>query len=393
MNIPGPPLFGEGFQEPINSDNYGASARDFAGRVSAAPDHGAVAVPRDTDNLTQHSSKEWEDRKETIIELFICRDLILKDVVSVMKAQGFHASEKQYRARFAAWHVRKNLNPSHKRIIAHIWLWRKQKCGQETAFIAWSRLVPERQLKAIVKKYARPLGPDDPTSNGIRDKTAMPPPFWLYYCTPPWFNASDGLGELATPSTSSDLEELLHVTTENNGIVAPADRELFQFAPPDPANLPTLPWPDPEQVSLAMNTMHQLLPAEPICFHSGSSAGPAVVSLVNAASNQHQQTAEDMPGCSPNNEAAGEQAADSGGHAVDIYPNILQQPCGQYLHSFPNAFVAHGGFDQLSMQGNAPRQVELSGAHEQSLGDPTIFELYSTDPSFSATGSAGSWAI
>ncbi|KAM3436963.1 hypothetical protein MY4824_004064 [Beauveria thailandica] len=366
MNIPGPPLFGEGFQEPINSDNYDASARDFASRVSAAPDHGAVAVPRDTDNLTQHSSKEWEDRKETIIELFICRDLILKDVVGVMKAQGFHAS--------------------HKRIIAHIWLWRKQKCGLETAFIAWSRLVPERQLKAIVKKYARPLGPDDPT--------LMPPPFWLYYCTPPWINASDGLGELATPSTSSDLEELLHVTTENNGIVAPADRELFQFAPPDPANLPTLPWPDPEQVSLAMNTMHQLLPAEPLCFHSGSSAGPAVVSLVNSASNQHQQTAEDMPGCSPNNEAAGEQAVDSGGHAVNIYPNILQQPCGQYLHSFPNAFVAHGGFDQLSVQGNnAPRQVELSGAHEQSLGDPAIFELYSTDPSFSATGSAGNWAI
>ncbi|OAA37751.1 hypothetical protein BBO_07459 [Beauveria brongniartii RCEF 3172] len=391
MNIPGPPLFGEGFQEPINSDNYGASARNFAGRVSAAPDHGAVAVPRDTDNLTHHSSKEWEDQKETIIELFICQDIILKDVVSVMKAQGFHASAKQYRARFAAWHVRKNLNPSHKRIIAHIWLWRKQKCGQETAFIAWSRLVPEHQLKAIVKKYAEPLGPDDPT--------LMPPPFWLYYCTPPWINPSDGLGELATPSTSSDLEELLHVTTENNGIVSPADRELFQFATPDPANLPTHLRPNPEEVSLDMNTMHQLLPAEPaetttypLCFHSGSCAGPAVVSLVNAASNQHQQTAEDIPGCSPNNEA-GDQAVDFGGHAVNIYPRSLQQLCGQYLSSFPNAFVADGGFDQLSVQVNAPSQIELSGMHEQSLGNPPIFELYSTTPSISATRSASSWAI
>ncbi|KAM3509375.1 hypothetical protein MY10362_000614 [Beauveria mimosiformis] len=391
MNIPGPPLFGEGFQEPINSDNYGASARDFAGRVSAAPDHGAVSVPRDTDNLTQHSSKEWEDQKETIIELFICQDIILEDVVSVMKARGFHASKKQYRARFAAWHVRKNLNPSHKRIIAHIWLWRKQKCGQETAFIAWSRLVPEHQLKAIVKEYAAPLGPDDPT--------LIPPPFWLYYCTPPWINPSDGLGELATPSTNSDLEDLLHVTTENNGIVAPADRELFQFAPPDPANLPTLQWPNLEEVSLDMNTMHQLLPAEPaetnthpLYLHGGSCAVPAVVSLVNAASNQHQQTAEGIPGWFPNNEA-GEQAVDFGGHAVNIYPSSLQHPCGQYLYSFPTAFVANGGFDELSVQVNAPGQIESSGVHDQSLGSPPIFELYSTNPSISATRSEGSWAI
>ncbi|KAM3512240.1 hypothetical protein MY11210_004087 [Beauveria gryllotalpidicola] len=391
MNIPGPRLFGEGFQEPINSDTYGASAMNLAARVSAASDHGTVAVPRNTDNLTQHSSKEWEDQKDTLIDLFICRKMTLRAVVSVMKAQGFHASKKQYRDRFEAWHVRKKLRPAEKRIIAQIWLWRKQKCGQETAFMAWSRLVPEHQLKTIVKDHGEPLGPDDPT--------LMPPPFWLYYCTPSWINPSDGLGELATPSTSSDLTELLPGTSANNVTAAGTDRELFQIAPPDPVNLPALLWSNPEQVSLGMNAMHQLLPAEPaetitypLCFRCGSCAGPAVVSLVNAASNHHRQTTEGILWF-PNN-GAGEQAVNFGGNSVNIYPNNVQQPYGQNLCSFPNAFVAGGGFDQLSAQTTAPSQNDFLGLHEESLGDPPqMFEFHSTNPSFSATRSAGSWAI
>ncbi|EJP66356.1 uncharacterized protein BBA_04849 [Beauveria bassiana ARSEF 2860] len=388
MNILGPSLLGEGFQEPICSDTYGASVSDFTGRVSAGSDHRTVAVPRSTDSLvvkTQQSSQKWEDQEETLIELYICRDMTLKSVVSVMKAQGFHA--RQSRDRFEAWHVRKHLKPEEKRIIAQIWLWRKQKCGQETAFMAWSRLVSQNKLKRIIKDHGEPLGPDDPT--------LKPPPFWLYYCTPPWINPSDssimvtqdGFGEVATPSTSSDLGELLHVTSANTVTAAATDRELFQFAPPDPVNLPAVLWPNPEQVSLGVNCMHQLLPAEseeaityPLCFRCGSCALPAVVSFVNPASNQHQQTAEGIPEWFPNNEA-GELAVGLGGHAVNIYPNNLQQLCGQYLYSFPTAFVPDGGFDQLSVQVNAPRQIELSGVHGDSLGDPSAIRINIFDES------------
>ncbi|KAM3476755.1 hypothetical protein MY5147_003071 [Beauveria neobassiana] len=350
MNILGPSLLGEGFQEPICSDTYDASVSDFTGRVSAGSDHRTVAVPRSTDSLvvkTQQSSQKWEDQKETLIELYICRDMTLKSV---------------------------------------IWLWRKQKCGQETALMAWCRLVSENKLKRIIKDHGEPLGPDDPT--------LKPPPFWLYYCTPPWINPSDssimvtqdGFGEVATPSTSSDLGELLHVTSANTVTAAATDRELFQYAPPNPVNLPAVLWPNPEQVSLGVNCMHQLLPAEseetityPLCFRCGSCAGPAVLSFVNTASNQHQQTAEGNPGWFLNE--AGELAVGFGAHAVKIYPNNLQQLCGQYLYSFPNAFVADGGFDQLSVQVNAPRQIELSGVHGESLGDPSDVRINIFDES------------
>lgn len=72
----------------------GCFDRVLSGRVSAGSDHRTVAVPRSTDSLvvkTQQSSQKWEDQKETLIELYICRDMTLKSVVSVMKAQGFHA--------------------------------------------------------------------------------------------------------------------------------------------------------------------------------------------------------------------------------------------------------------------------------------------------------------
>ncbi|KAL8769563.1 MAG: hypothetical protein Q9209_004494 [Squamulea sp. 1 TL-2023] len=56
------------------------------------------------------TSKQWEERKEEILRLYIVEGLALKPVMRAMRAHDFDPSESQYRTRLKKWQRRKARN-------------------------------------------------------------------------------------------------------------------------------------------------------------------------------------------------------------------------------------------------------------------------------------------
>lgn len=98
-------------------------------------------------------SDDWHEYREIIEQLYRTDQLKLRDVKRIMERDyKFFASEKQYKDRLAAWHVRKNIKAEEVHVMI-----RKQKKraarGKQTAFRRSGQEVDQKRIARFVRRY------------------------------------------------------------------------------------------------------------------------------------------------------------------------------------------------------------------------------------------------
>ncbi|OQD73838.1 hypothetical protein PENDEC_c013G06968 [Penicillium decumbens] len=98
-------------------------------------------------------SDDWHEYREIIEQLYRNDQRPLKQVKQIMEDNyKFFASEKQYKDRLAAWHVRKNIKAEEVQIMI-----RKQKKraarGKQTAFRRSGQEVDQKRIARFVRRY------------------------------------------------------------------------------------------------------------------------------------------------------------------------------------------------------------------------------------------------
>ncbi|CAG8371392.1 unnamed protein product [Penicillium salamii] len=98
-------------------------------------------------------SDDWHEYREIIEQLYRNDQLKLRDVKRIMERDyKFFASEKQYKDRLAAWHVRKNIKAKE----VHLMLRKQQKRaaqGKQTAFRVNGQNVDPKRIARFVRRY------------------------------------------------------------------------------------------------------------------------------------------------------------------------------------------------------------------------------------------------
>ncbi|KAJ5114484.1 hypothetical protein NUU61_000243 [Penicillium alfredii] len=113
----------------------------------------------DVPSLSQSSvfrprrSDDWHEYREIIEQLYRNDQLKLRDVKRIMERDyKFYASEKQYKDRLAAWHVRKNIKAKE----VHLMIRKQQKRaaqGKQTAFRVNGQDVDPKRIARFVRRY------------------------------------------------------------------------------------------------------------------------------------------------------------------------------------------------------------------------------------------------
>ena len=98
----------------------------------------------------------WEYHKPCIQDLYINRDLTLKDVNKELRKRGFAASNQQYARQFKKWRVNKNLKAHEWRYISSV-LHNRSLQGKLSIVFAHDQEVPVRKQYRGVHRHNRPL--------------------------------------------------------------------------------------------------------------------------------------------------------------------------------------------------------------------------------------------
>ncbi|KAF7714353.1 Uncharacterized protein PECH_001918 [Penicillium ucsense] len=100
-------------------------------------------------------SDDWHKYRDIIEQLYRNDQLKLRDVKRIMEREyRFYASEKQYKDRLAAWHVRKNIKAKE----VHLMIRKQQKRaarGKATAFRVNGQDVDDKRIARFVRRYGR----------------------------------------------------------------------------------------------------------------------------------------------------------------------------------------------------------------------------------------------
>ncbi|GLA00713.1 hypothetical protein AnigIFM60653_010097 [Aspergillus niger] len=98
-------------------------------------------------------SEDWNEYRTAIENLYRDNQLKLRDVKRIMERDyNFVASEKQYKDRLAAWHVRKNIKAKE----VHVMIRKQQKRaarGKQTGFRVAGQEVDSKRISRFVRRY------------------------------------------------------------------------------------------------------------------------------------------------------------------------------------------------------------------------------------------------
>ncbi|KAE8351406.1 Clr5 domain-containing protein [Aspergillus coremiiformis] len=98
-------------------------------------------------------SDDWHEYRPIIEQLYRDNQLKLRDVKRIMERDyKFQASEKQYKDRLAAWHVRKNIKAKE----VHVMIRKQQKRaarGKQTGFRVAGQEVDSKRIARFVRRY------------------------------------------------------------------------------------------------------------------------------------------------------------------------------------------------------------------------------------------------
>ncbi|KAE8148434.1 Clr5 domain-containing protein [Aspergillus avenaceus] len=117
------------------------------------PPSSAISPPSSSAIFRPRRSDDWHEYRPIIEQLYRDNQLKLRDVKKIMERDyRFHASEKQYKDRLAAWHVRKNIKAKE----VHVMIRKQQKRaarGKQTAFRVAGQEVDSKRIARFVRRY------------------------------------------------------------------------------------------------------------------------------------------------------------------------------------------------------------------------------------------------
>ncbi|KAL4890632.1 Clr5 domain-containing protein [Aspergillus ambiguus] len=123
----------------------GGSVPPSALSASSSSSSSAIFRPRRSD--------DWQEYRPVIEKLYRDDQLKLRDVKRIMEREyNFVASEKQYKDRLAAWHIRKNIKAKE----VHVMIRKQQKRaarGKQTAFRVGGQEVDSKRIARFVRRY------------------------------------------------------------------------------------------------------------------------------------------------------------------------------------------------------------------------------------------------
>ncbi|KAL8869380.1 MAG: hypothetical protein Q9174_004314, partial [Haloplaca sp. 1 TL-2023] len=114
-------------------------------------------------------SQDWTQYRDTIERLYVTEDRSLPDVVALMKANGFSATERQYKRRITEWNLDKNIKDDEMRAIM-TWRRLRQRQGKDSVFYVRGRLVNARKIDRFASR--KKINWDDASEPLIRN---LPP--------------------------------------------------------------------------------------------------------------------------------------------------------------------------------------------------------------------------
>ncbi|KAJ5355013.1 uncharacterized protein N7496_012225 [Penicillium cataractarum] len=144
-------------------------------------------------------SDDWHEYREIIEQLYRNDQLKLRDVKRIMERDyKFYASEKQYKDRLAAWHVRKNIKAKE----VHLMIRKQQKRaarGKQTAFRVNGQNVDPKRIARFVRRYGNSWDQDGDRDAEDQSPEPKTPSDMTCYTPEPEDNA-------ATPVSPPDIQ-------------------------------------------------------------------------------------------------------------------------------------------------------------------------------------------
>ncbi|ODM19752.1 hypothetical protein SI65_04738 [Aspergillus cristatus] len=185
---------------PPSSSSSSSSTIPPTTTVASTPSSSSSAVFR------PRRSEDWQQYRPIIEHLYLNNQLKLRDVKIIMERDHhFVASEKQYKDRLAAWHIRKNIKAKEVQVMI-----RKQQKraarGKQTAFRVGGQEVDSKRISRFLRRYGssweNPKSP--PQTNSPEPQT----PTDMSCYTPEPEDRSSALSPM--PEISSDPRETPH---------------------------------------------------------------------------------------------------------------------------------------------------------------------------------------
>ncbi|RHZ59495.1 hypothetical protein CDV55_106412 [Aspergillus turcosus] len=123
------------------------------GSIASSSNFSASSSSSSSATVRPRRSDDWNEYRTVIERLYRDHQLKLKDVKRIMEHDyNFVASEKQYKDRLAAWHVRKNIKAKE----VHVMIRKQQKRaarGKQTAFRVGGQEVDSKRIARFVRRY------------------------------------------------------------------------------------------------------------------------------------------------------------------------------------------------------------------------------------------------
>ncbi|KAJ6134551.1 hypothetical protein N7523_000873 [Penicillium sp. IBT 18751x] len=156
-------------------------------------------------------SDDWHEYREIIEQLYRTDQLKLRDVKRIMERDyKFFASEKQYKDRLAAWHVRKNIKAEEVHIMI-----RKQKKraarGKQTAFRRSGQEVDQKRIARFVRRYGSSWSSKRDKDAELQSPEPPTPSDMTCYTPEPAEEAS-----VVTPGSPPDVQSPTRETPNSN---------------------------------------------------------------------------------------------------------------------------------------------------------------------------------
>ncbi|KAH8897977.1 hypothetical protein GQ53DRAFT_818227 [Thozetella sp. PMI_491] len=181
------------------------------------------------------SDEAWDEKRGLLEQLYLVEDRDLKDIIEIMKGDGFLATRKQYLRHFKRWHIEKNIKTHEYRAMVRIQN-RRLAEGKQTEFRVRKRPVPRDKISRFLRKYNDRLSRDD---SPYADEPTTPPD--IEYSSPP-------LSPATLPHTSAAVGKGSHPVLPPN--MAP----FGQFcSAKQPSTRAVFPQKDISSLSLGLN--------------------------------------------------------------------------------------------------------------------------------------------
>ncbi|CDM33006.1 hypothetical protein DTO013E5_5789 [Penicillium roqueforti] len=347
--------------------------------------------PQSPNVFRPRRSDDWHEYREIIEQLYRNDQLKLRDVKRIMERDyKFFASEKQYKDRLAAWHVRKNIKAKE----VHLMLRKQQKRaaqGKQTAFRVNGQNVDPKRIARFVRRY----GTTWDTNRGKDQKAESSPepqtPSDMTCYTPEPTDEHSATTPISPPDMQSPTREMPSYPLGSYGkstavpvsVSVPHDID-GRYLALDPNHLESLPDLELEESPTMPLSMHPNQPRQIQSYHQsiGNHLAHGAGSHSHGAHSPHPVHVHSPHGHSP------------------LPAHAVHSSHGQSAHSGHRSHSVHNAHTHTShphaRPGPAPRDLEdapgEADTHPPDWNTVESFQTRLQDLDFTLTQSMSKWA-